>query len=1771
MSRQNLQPITNEILIADASVLDLNVLLNGINPNIEVKLIQEGEDGIGQILKAIADPGLKTLHILAHGAPGQINLGGRTITATDFRCRFDGAAERNLDIAFWSCHAGAGDAGQSFVQAVAETTGARVVAANSLVGNAGKGGSWLLAGTVAPFSANAQKAFDGVLAIITGTAANLAAGIGWKAGDAVIINNGAGNNNTATIAQLNLIRLGTNAGGAPASILAATVTDFAVNANELNLLDAITINNVVATAATSLTGTAAQIAIAISAATINTAANVSTTVTAGSVAATDLNTIHANTTALVDATAVTGITGLAADIATAMDSAGINKAANPAVTVSAGIATAANLNIIDAATTAVVVATAVTGITGLAADIATAMGSVGITKATNLAMTVSAGIATAANLNTIDAKTTAVVNALAVTKVTGTAAQIATALNSAGINKLASIDVTIDAGTTAAANLTIIDGNTTAVIDAKAITFITGTAAQILVVYASSKITLPLNAAVTLSGTVSVADLNSIDAHTTGVITATVLDHDVNTLLTLTGTGNAYAITVNDLTTDAANLNTLDGKTTVNVVATAVTSLTGTATNVATAISATTINTAVNVGVKVDTGIVTAANLTTIDANTTAVVDAVAVTKVTGTAAQIALALNSAGINKSASIEVTIDAGTATAANLTSIDANTSTSINAKAIALITGMAAEVQEVYASTGITLLPNVAITLSGTVSVTALNNIDVLTTGVITATVLEHDVTTLLTLTGTGNAYTITVTDPSTDAANLNTLDGKTKVNVVATAITTLTGSAADIATAISARTINTAAAVGVTVDAGIVTAANLTTIDANTTAVVDASAVATITGSALQIAAALNAPGISKSASIAVTIDSGTATAANLTSIDGKTTATIDTTAVTLIIGTAAQVKVVCAANEIALSADFGVTLLGTGATAADLTSIDSKTTAVIDAKALTLITGTANQVTEVYASAGITLTDSVAVRLSGTVSVADLNSIAVHTTGVVTATVLEHDVTALLNLTGTVNAYAIKVTNLTTNSADLNTLDGITTVNINATEVKMFTGSAADIATAISATTINTAVNLGVTVDGGAAAATDLVVIDANTGAVINATAVTEITGDVLDIQDAISTLNISYTDGYAVTVTNPATVADLNTISLYASGVITADVTEGDMATLLTIIHNPNAVESNNLSFTITDDTVAAAGLLKLASETTVNINATAVDTFTGSAADLASVMNSGVIDYVVGLHVTVDSGTADAADLNTIQSYMGISVVDAHQVAELIGTLADIETAIASTGINFAPVDDPTALPGYAITVADTDSVTVVDLNLFAAATSGVISANVSTNDMATLLTFTPADPNVPNNLAFTVTGDTVAASDLLTLASETTLNIDATSVSTFTGTAADLASAVSSGVIDYVIFLSATVDAGTADAADLNTIDNSLFLGTVDARAVTEITGFLADIETVVTSDGIAFGTGYAVTVSDFAAVADLNIIAAATEGVITASVSNGDMTSLLTLNGTNHDYSISITDLSVNAGDLLTLDAKTIEAIDATNVYTFTGSAADIASVLTLDTINHLTVGVISIVDAGTASATDLFTIDDSSILTVDATAVTTISGTVADIQNDISSDGLSFSSTYDVNIIDTGDLGTLSAFTTNGSLTVGNSSNNGITLNLGASGFATIILDGSGNDRITASAVVSETLILGAAQNGGTIIKGLTFGDTVNIDGAGAITALAGSNLGAADNVVSTGQWAFDDFNTLTYFNTVHNQAETITLIGVTTVSLVAGGDAFAIG
>jgi hypothetical protein len=120
----------------------------------------------------------------------------------------------------------------------------------------------------------------------------------------------------------------------------------------------------------------------------------------------------------------------------------------------------------------------------------------------------------------------------------------------------------MSAGTAAAADLNTIDEKTTVAVDASAVTTITGLVADVKTAIAASGINTPGNYAATLEdSSVSVADANIVDADTSGIITATLITGGISSFDTLTGTGNVYAITVNDAAT-IAQLTALDAKTT---------------------------------------------------------------------------------------------------------------------------------------------------------------------------------------------------------------------------------------------------------------------------------------------------------------------------------------------------------------------------------------------------------------------------------------------------------------------------------------------------------------------------------------------------------------------------------------------------------------------------------------------------------------------------------------------------------------------------------------------------------------------------------------------------------------------------------------------------------------------------------------------------------------------------------------------------------------------------------------------------------------------------------------------------------------------------------------------------------------------------------------------------------------------------------------------------------------------------------------------------------
>ena len=119
-------------------------------------------------------------------------------------------------------------------------------------------------------------------------------------------------------------------------------------------------------------------------------------------------------------------------------------------------------------------------------------------------------------------------------------------------------------------------------------------------------------------------------------------------------------------------------------------------------------------------------------------------------------------------------------------------------------------------------------------------------------------TLAGLSETGNAYSITITDTSVDAAALNTLDGKTTVAINASNITTLTGAAADLNTAYTANdngSISGLSNEDVTLSDTTLDVSVLNDLNSNTSGIINAGSINSLSGTAADLITAYAANGL----------------------------------------------------------------------------------------------------------------------------------------------------------------------------------------------------------------------------------------------------------------------------------------------------------------------------------------------------------------------------------------------------------------------------------------------------------------------------------------------------------------------------------------------------------------------------------------------------------------------------------------------------------------------------------------------------------------------------------------------------------------------------------------------------------------------------------------------------------------------------------------------------------------------------------------------------
>jgi hypothetical protein len=1257
-------------------------------------------------------------------------------------------------------------------------------------------------------------------------------------------------------------------------------------------------------------------------------------------------------------------------------------------------ASAGDLVAIDAASTLTVVATSISNITGTAAQLAALATSAGITRASNFAAQVDPGTATAADLKFIDTATTVAVNATLVSTITGSMSEVAAAIAATGITKSTAyaINVNDPAGTAMTiSGLNALRSKTAGAVTVVNAVNITGTAADLTAAMVTAETLLAGSASITITGAMTMAQVNPIAAKTSGSVKATIVD-TLAQLAGLADTNNAYTVTVTDAAGTAMTaweLVTLRGKTTGVVTVTNAVAITGTAAEVAAALlTAETLVIAANATVTI-MGDVTVAQAKEIAAKTRGAVTA----SVTDTLANLAT-LEAGNVF---TMMVTDAAGTEMKASaLSALGGKTTGVVTVINAVSINGTATEVGAALLNADtLVVAATAAVTITTSVTAAQIDAIAATTSGTITATVngtvvngtISGTLANLATLTDAGSAYPITVTDiPGTtplSALALSVLGGKTTGMVTVANAVTIAGTVAEVKAAlVEADTLVVASRAAVTIT-GVVTVADANNIAAKTIGVVRATVADTLG----------NLDALSETSNVytlTVTDPAGAYMAASaLGTLGGKTTGVVTVSNAVLIYGTIDEVTAaLVTADTLAVAGSANVTIIDSVPTmnASALKAIGEKTSGVVFIANPVTITGTATDVTAALVSAPtLVVANTAAVTITGAASVTQVNDIAARTSGVVTATLSDTltNLGALADDTG--NAYAITVTNATGSivagsalSALRNKTTGVITlknaVNVTGTAdeviAALVSASPAPVVAGMAAVTVTGAATVGQLND--IAAATDGAVRATLSDTLANLAALTE-TGNIYTV--TVTDLGGTMLDAAALGALGGKTtgvVTVMNEVSII-----------GTAAEVTAALVMPDTLVVAGTALVTINGGITVAQANAIAPKTTGLVTAAISDTLLATLVGLAETGNK----YTVT--VGNEAGSVLKASELSVLGGKTTGVVTVANAVVITGTPTEVTAALVASN---------TLVVAGSAAVTITGTLTVQQVKEIAAKTSGTVRATVS-DKLANLLTLNEAGATDVYALNVVDAGvTTLSATDLSALRSlATTGEVKVSNAVTISGSAAqvkaalvDASTSVVAGSAKVLITGTATVDqanliaakttgvvsatisdtsaatlaglketnnafvtniaAGQASAADIVAIDAATTVK-VGAGAVSTLVGSQTDVTKVVTSTGITKGLSFAVTVLDSATVAQANVIDAANGGsVITAVISDGAADAVATLTGTGNAYTITLSGATATAAQLIAIDAKTTVTVDALAVGAITGTLANVATVI-----------------------------------------------------------------------------------------------------------------------------------------------------------------------------------------------------------------------------
>ncbi|GFE68189.1 DUF4347 domain-containing protein [Chroococcus sp. FPU101] len=142
---------SNELIFVDSALSNYNSLVSTMSPQANLIVLDSQIAQIEQITEVLSQyKNVSSFHIFSHGEAGQLKLGDTLLndsTLAQYETEITGwsnSLSDHADILLYGCNIAKDLKGQSFVQQLAQLTGADLAASSNLTGNQSLGGDWSL-------------------------------------------------------------------------------------------------------------------------------------------------------------------------------------------------------------------------------------------------------------------------------------------------------------------------------------------------------------------------------------------------------------------------------------------------------------------------------------------------------------------------------------------------------------------------------------------------------------------------------------------------------------------------------------------------------------------------------------------------------------------------------------------------------------------------------------------------------------------------------------------------------------------------------------------------------------------------------------------------------------------------------------------------------------------------------------------------------------------------------------------------------------------------------------------------------------------------------------------------------------------------------------------------------------------------------------------------------------------------------------------------------------------------------------------------------------------------------------------------------------------------------------------------------------------------------------------------------------------------------------------------------------------------------------------